>query len=257
MFARMKAVRIIAFLIIGVLTASLQAAGEHKSSWYNTHDRVFLGGDYWANPMEDWRVVDGAAEVTTGGGYRNIQLITHELKNTKGSFQMWVRIKQVEAAKKDTGTGFGIGIQADIDDHRAAAFAPIGIGAGVVDGQLKLGKQMKKLAGGHPTEYLLKLTGKPDGDRYALTLSAENPKSGNQLGSISAKVQTKDVIGNIALVNNFNPAPAEEARRTAHVIVSVTGMFQVVLSAWISTAASVRSSGRCIRFMIPAARRAS
>ncbi len=213
MFARMKAVRIIAFLIIGVLTASLQAAGEHKSSWYNTHDRVFLGGDYWANPMEDWRVVDGAAEVTTGGGYRNIQLITHELKNTKGSFQMWVRIKQVEAAKKDTGTGFGIGIQADIDDHRAAAFAPIGIGAGVVDGQLKLGKQMKKLAGGHPTEYLLKLTGKPDGDRYALTLSAENPKSGNQLGSISAKVQTKDVIGNIALVNNFNPAPRRGGKK--------------------------------------------
>ncbi|MCA9049186.1 MAG: twin-arginine translocation pathway signal, partial [Planctomycetaceae bacterium] len=46
-----------------------------------THDRVWLGEHFWANPMEDWRIADGAAEVQSGGGDRNVHLITHQLTN--------------------------------------------------------------------------------------------------------------------------------------------------------------------------------
>ena len=181
------------------------AAGEHKSDWHNTHDRVFLGGSYWANPMEDWRVIDGAAECTTGGAYRNIQLITHELTNPKGSFEMFVTIKRVHTAQKDTGAGFAIGTRADIDDHRAHAFAAAGVLAGAIDGQLKVGNKTAKLKGGYPEEYLLKLTGKPAGPQVALTLAAHAVDGGKLLGSVSTKVPAEKVLGNISLVNNLSP----------------------------------------------------
>ena len=186
-------------LILLLLPLQLQSAGEHKSAWHNTHDRVFLGGDYWANPMEDWRVKNGAAEVTTGGAYRNIQLITHELTNPKGSFEMFVNIERVHTAKNDTGAGFAIGIRADINEHRANAFSPAGIFAGVKNGELLLGKRTVRLKGDDPKSYLLKFSGQPEGNGYALTLSAGNA------GTISIKTSADSVIGNIALVNNLNP----------------------------------------------------
>lgn len=200
----MKPFRIFLFLT-ALLPLQLQSAGEHKSDWHNTHDRVFLGGDYWANPMEDWRVINGAAEVVTGGAYRNIQLITHELTNPKGSFEMFVQIRRAQAARQDTGAGFGIGIRADINEHRANAFAPAGIIAGVIDGQLKLGNRTAKLKGGHPEVCVLKLNGQSEGARYSLTLAALDARSGAELGRVSSKTTADAVIGNIALVNNLNP----------------------------------------------------
>lgn len=35
---------------------------EGLVDWTDTNDRVFLSGDCWANPMEDWKVADGTAE---------------------------------------------------------------------------------------------------------------------------------------------------------------------------------------------------
>ncbi|MEQ1841468.1 MAG: hypothetical protein ABL994_13755, partial [Verrucomicrobiales bacterium] len=39
-----------------------QDASDRLDRWDRTGDRVFLGGDFWANPMEDWRIKDGWAE---------------------------------------------------------------------------------------------------------------------------------------------------------------------------------------------------
>ena len=68
--------------------AQQDGAGPHTVTrvdrWQRTHDRVWLGERFWANPMEDWRVVDGAAEVQTSGGDRNVHLITHRLTGERG-----------------------------------------------------------------------------------------------------------------------------------------------------------------------------
>ena len=29
---------------------------ERIEHWYRNHDRVWIGGEFWSNPMEDWRV---------------------------------------------------------------------------------------------------------------------------------------------------------------------------------------------------------
>ena len=61
-------------------------------NWSNANDRVFLGGEVWANPMEDWHVADGWAECKTGAGNRSIHSLTHQLTNPTAGFTMSVVI---------------------------------------------------------------------------------------------------------------------------------------------------------------------
>ncbi len=176
-----------------------------RSGWSNTHDRVWLGGDYWANPMEDWRIVDGAAECQTGGGNRNIHLVTHQLTDADGSLGMTVRIERVEVQKKDGGAGFRLGVKSDINEYRSNCFARGGVSAGLIGKTLTLNGKTKDLNDA-PTAYVLDLSGEPDGDRVALTLTALAAESGETLGTITQRVAKSAVLGNVALVNNFDPA---------------------------------------------------
>ena len=175
----------------------------------NTHDRVWLGESYWANPMEDWRVVDGAAECQTTGGNRNVHLTTHQLTNAKGRFTMSVRIGQV--AVKDGGAGFRGGVSSDLNEYRSNCFARNGINAGVVNGKLVLGRRAKPMKGAaakkNPKEFALALKGEPaSDDRYTLTLTASDRATGESIGEVSQRFPAETVLGNVAIVNNYDPA---------------------------------------------------
>ena len=74
--------------------------------WDRTPDRVFLGGEFWANPMEDWRVRGGWAECLVVSGNRSIHSLTRALRNAEAAFAMSVRIVKPEGLKKDGGGGF-------------------------------------------------------------------------------------------------------------------------------------------------------
>lgn len=177
-----------------------------SSKWAQTNDRVFLGGDYWANPMEDWRVENGAAECKTTGGFRNIQLLTHQIENVAGSFEMSVSVEHVETRKTDGGVGFQVGIKSEINEHRSNSFAKNGVKAGIVDGEFVLGQKRKAIDGLKKIKNIqLHLSGMPVGEKYALTLVAKD-KSGKEIGSITNQFPTDYLLGNVALVNNFDPA---------------------------------------------------
>jgi len=87
--------------------------------WGRTHDRVWLGEEFWANPMEDWRIVDGAAECQTVAGNRNVQLLTHQLTHPDAGFAMAVQVEQVEVQGQDSGAGFRVGIRSDLNEYRS------------------------------------------------------------------------------------------------------------------------------------------
>ncbi|QDU61518.1 PhoD-like phosphatase [Planctomycetes bacterium Pan216] len=184
---------------------SAQGQASPVGRWDRTHDRVFLGEDFWANPMEDWRIVDGAAECQTAGGNRNINLLTHQLTNPDGKLEMSVNVSQVERKRIDGGVGFRVGIRSDINEYRSNSFAKSGINAGLIDGELLLAGRRQRVNGlGKPTDVTLRLTGEPKGNAYGLTLVATDEK-GKELGRLSQVVPKQRVLGNVALVNNFDP----------------------------------------------------
>ena len=197
-------------LAIGQTTSDQDADnGQGQSttvSWSNTHDRVWLSEEIWANPMEDWAVVDGAAECQTGGGDRNLQLITHQLSDPSGTLNMSVEIRRVEGPGEDNGVGFRVGIQSDLNEYRSNCFASRGINAGIIDGNLVLGRKQSPLKLDPSETIKLTLHGKPDGAQYQLTLRAIDSK-GDRAGEVSQKVATEAVLGNLALVSNFAAQP--------------------------------------------------
>ncbi|MEM9586715.1 MAG: alkaline phosphatase D family protein [Planctomycetota bacterium] len=188
----------------------LESSG-HQSIWSKTVDRVFLGGDYWANPMEDWRVIDGAAECIKIGGDRNIQLLTHQLTDPTKSFEMSVTISEVEVRRKNQGVGFRLGVRSDINEYRSNLFAKGGLAIGVRGGELVIGRRSLAIDGvDNPKDLTLKLSGSGNGDQVALTLIAIGA-DGKTLGKLHHSVAAQSVVGNVALVNNFPVKPEQNA----------------------------------------------
>ncbi len=190
--------------------ATVQAAAAESAgstiSWSNTHDRVWLAGEIWANPMEDWRVVDGAAECQTTGGNRNLHLITHQITDPSKSFAMSVVVRQAERGKRDGGVGFRIGIRSEINEHRSNCFARGGINAGLVDGKMMLGRKQAAVNVDLTKDVKLELEGRPIKGRYELTLKAHDA-AGKVLGQVTQTFETQMILGNVALVNGFESKP--------------------------------------------------
>ena len=184
---------------------SVRDSLEPVVHWSDTHDRIWLAGNCWANPMEDWVIRDGAAECLTTGGDRNIHLITHQLTDPGKSFETSVVVSRVAVAGKDDGVGFKVGVKSDINDHRANVFAKSGVKAGLINGKLTINRKSKAIEGAaDPQSLRLTLSGRPSGDSVELTLSATSSE-GQALGSLTTTVTPEAVTGNIAVVNNFDP----------------------------------------------------
>lgn len=184
-----------------------------RVDWSDTRDRVFLSGQCWANPMEDWAVVDGAAECLSGRSQRNIHLLTHQLTNPRGEFKMSVTLSQAEAGERDGGAGFEIGVRSELNEYRSNAFAHNGVQAGVANGALILGGEKlvdNKLA--KPQEFRLRLSGKPSSDGYLLRLVALG-KSGDEIARIAITVESEAILGNVALMNNYGKGNPQNNRR--------------------------------------------
>ncbi len=186
-------------------------ADQFVSQWHRTNDRVWLGGDYWANPMEDWRIHNGVLECTRSGANRNVHLLTRDLNDAAKPFTLSVKLGRVDGAKGAGSAGFRIGIRGEIDDYRHAALFGTGIDAGITsDGRLFIGQPQRKATGRNvfpPDGVELRLVGKPNGQALTLTLTAHDIKSGEQRFIVTAEnVPREKLAGNIALVNNFGKA---------------------------------------------------
>ena len=80
--------------------------------------RVWIGPDYWSNPLQDWQLKDGRIECITSGGDRNVYLLTHELNKNVGDFKMSVCLGQLDVIEiLDEGwVGFRVGVKGEFED---------------------------------------------------------------------------------------------------------------------------------------------
>jgi len=177
---------------------------EPLETWANTNDRVFLGGNLWANPMEDWKVVDGWAECHDSGGERSVHSLTHQITNPQGSFKMTVQVGQVAAPAKDMGAGFRIGLKSELDEVKSNCFAKSGLDIGVMGDTLVIGPKKGKVSKPvDPSDYRLELTGEGAGNEkvnlHLKVLSAD----GEVLGELDHVAQERYVGGNVAVLSQF------------------------------------------------------
>ena len=189
-------------------SGTASAASATIDAWSKAHDRVFLGGEFWANPMEDWRIVDGGAECLSAGGNRSVHSVTHQIAEPAKGFQMSVQMKRVEGAAGEGTGGFRIGIRSELNEHRSNCFVMKGVDAGVVKGQLKLGPKSVALKAEPEGGVTLELTGLGEGKQVALTLKAVDAVDGTVLAEVTSKHAAEDLLGNVAVVSTYGAAKA-------------------------------------------------
>jgi hypothetical protein len=176
-----------------------------QDNWHKTHDRVWVGGEYWANPMEDWRVVNGGAECTSKGGNRSIHSLTHQLSHLDQNFSMSVQLSRIEVKNNDGGAGFRLGAKSELNEYRSNCFVQEGYDLGIKDNNLVLGSTTIPLSEKiNNQEVTLALTGTPQSGAMTLELTAAVTATGKVIGTLTHLVPASELLGNVALVSNFS-----------------------------------------------------
>ena len=196
-----------AVLLSLLLITTSAAAAEFRSDFGGQADRVWVGGDYWANPMEDWSITGGRLECR-GGGNRNVALLTCETTRD-AEFEISVKTGRIAKGAGPGSVGFRLGVRDEIADYRAAALRGKGLDVGVdnVTGRLFIGRVRSDEAVGraHWKEFRLRLNSTTTGETAALILQAEVAER-EVLARVEATVPVDQVRGLVALVNNHNSA---------------------------------------------------
>jgi phosphodiesterase/alkaline phosphatase D-like protein len=205
------------------------ASPPFKSNWQNDLDRVWLGADFWANPMQDWQVREGRAECITAKPNRNIHVLTRELADRKGDLRMSVTIGRIGGGSLSGdgkgSAGFKIGILGTLRDYPALrdyrnnlAFSSgwdVGFTAA---GDLFFGdarQAQNKFTLGDVESVKLQLSVEPKGDAYTLRLIVQDAKDHRVLGElVKSDVRPNQLIGNLAIGCNFGPeGPRANAKK--------------------------------------------
>ncbi|USD62498.1 alkaline phosphatase D family protein [Vibrio sp. SCSIO 43140] len=176
-----------------------------NDSWQNTHDRIWIGGNYWANPMEDWMIKDGGVEVLSLGGNRSVHLLTHQITNPTAGFEMSVVVKRIDIQPQDGGAGLRLGARSELNDYRSNCFVQRGFDALYTKDTLILGNKSVKMSSSTTDERIqLYLKATAVAGAVTVTLTATELKSKKVLGTINAIASNDELLGNIAVVSNAN-----------------------------------------------------
>lgn len=188
---------------LALFAATPALAADFRSSWARGAEQVWLGPEYWANRLQDWRLQNGRIECVTGGGDRNVALLTHELSGRMQPFATSVKLGRVDRDTAAEGfAGFRIGMKGPFQDYRDTAVYGVGLDCGLsTGGRLFIGglEHASAEVGASLDEAELLLSAAPDGAGFAVTLIARDA-SGRELQKVARNVDAQWLTGGVALV---------------------------------------------------------
>ncbi|MDX2031163.1 MAG: alkaline phosphatase D family protein [Blastocatellia bacterium] len=194
-------------------------ASGFRSALPTNVERVFVGPEFWANRLQDWRLKQGRIECVDKrpeSPMRALHLLTHRLGNAAAAFTMRTRtglLDEGAAAAADAATGFLLGAGGATMDYRAAALIhqQPGPGGGLFAGCDANGQvffrefttaaprpQNARAIQNAPREITLELAGAPGGE---LTLTARDA-AGRELSRARQSFPQDRLAGNVALVSH-------------------------------------------------------
>lgn len=162
--------------------------------------RAWLGPDYWANPLQDWRQAGDRIECHVSGGDRNVFWLVKEIAPSARSFTMSVRLGKLPGAAEETPkgwVGFRTGMRGYFADYRDTALRGLGLESGITaEGRLFIGAvkdgPIVQLVGE------LTLTLEARGNRFRLSAGGK---------SVEEAVPPEWVSGGVALVCHAGDDP--------------------------------------------------
>ncbi len=188
---------------------------EFNSDFTENTTRVWIGPEFWANRLQDWRLNDGRMECLTSEPNRNLNLLTWRLEEVEGEFEMQVRTGLLSDSlphNDKNWIGFRLGAKGQFNDYRDDAIYGKGLNIGITtEGDLFIGEPSVKSNGNAKAlvpylknELILKATSTILEGKYYLKLAAINPESNEVLVEIEElDVPEQNLHGSVALVSHF------------------------------------------------------
>jgi len=191
-----------------------------ESAWSTSPDRRWVGPDFWANRLQDWRVSDGRLEAVGTQPMRTVHLLTRRLGEQDGTLEMSVTFGAIGSTSADSGRssgGFLIGAGRGLD-YRAAALIhrSYGPSAGLYVGVDTEGRLF--LRDIEQEDLVLIATDSPRGpvDSVSLHVRADRQSDGYEIVARAAlwnadrdeiqittgDLQAERLVGNVALVSD-------------------------------------------------------
>jgi len=199
---------------------------QFSSYWDHQPDRIWIGPEYWANRLQDWRIQSGKVECVNGNEpMRTLHMIDKCLSEKPGNLYMKVTIGRISDEKvlgADDWTGFLIGAgDLEMDYRRrslihrnhgnqAGIIAALnGIGQiifinnenGKIFEEIESEGQPVIIRSSEPVKMELEMI--PKGDQYQISVQAYSGKK--DLGQVTGIIHIEDparLTGNIALIAN-------------------------------------------------------
>ena len=187
------------------------------SNWDPSMESIFLGREFWANRLQDWRVKNGRIECLNGiDALRTVHILTHEINNERSGLKIELTFGVIHdgALKNDALAGILIGGGSlDIDYRgRSLIFNRPGKNGGLLAGINSIGelvildmeKNLEPLAKSDPVPVLLDKIGdglsiiatiQPVNDNYIINFTEISTAT-----TISCEIPGEKLTGNIAIV---------------------------------------------------------
>ncbi len=174
-------------------------------TWSKTHDRTWIGGEYWANPMEDWCIKNGGVESLSNGGNRSVHSLTYQITDPTQGFEISTIVTKIESQQQDGGGGIRLGARSELNEVKSNCFVQQGVDVGILNQDLVLGnKKVPIHISLEKRAILIRVTATPVTGAITLKAVAKEASSETVLAEISHIVSSDELLGNVAVVSNFN-----------------------------------------------------
>ncbi|MEZ5360836.1 MAG: alkaline phosphatase D family protein [Bryobacterales bacterium] len=198
---------------------SSDGAGFH-ADWAKTPDRVWIGREFWANPLQDWRVSEGRVECHFPSMNRQLHLLTHGGTAGAGRLEMNATAGRLGGGSfaGPGSVGFRLGSKGRLEDYRHALVHGRGLDVGLTGaGGLFIGDINEAEAGAvnlDRASVALHLAAEATEAGASVTLMAHDGESGEMLGSVTKDGLPADSLqGGVALIANIQPLDARPANQ--------------------------------------------
>ena len=111
------------FLIVLSIFLTVNACDFSKDDIFefSETDRTWIGPDFWANRLQDWKLENGQLVCLNGANpMRTVHLLTRNLSEREEAFSLSVEIQGVDSLGPQSNAGFLIGAGAGQDYRQAA-----------------------------------------------------------------------------------------------------------------------------------------
>ncbi|NQU86722.1 MAG: hypothetical protein HQ541_13270, partial [Mariniphaga sp.] len=172
----------------------------------NTYNRIWVGKDFWAIPLEDWKVENTKLICTGTVPESRVNILTRILSPDPGDFNLSAQMGLHEKGEELGSAGFLLGIYDKEDpDIKAACYFGKGIKAGVsLEGYAFLGDQKMELLSDFAwDQFDLSV----EGTNNQLTLNLVD-KNGLKT---ELSISIKGIHGLVAVANNLVPDENKKA----------------------------------------------